>query len=100
MSKKDLSSIIYDAIEGSRVSLDEGEIEEIRAEILEILPSNTADLITVDPELLREAYQAVVKLKDRISRTTPTDVDDVLAINELGTLEFKLSELLNNRTIL
>ena len=51
---------------------------------------------SVDIDLLERSHQATQKLKQVYSNIEPQTTDDVILVNDLNTLEFQLSEAINN----
>ena len=84
---------LWDVLSETNPGLTDTELGELVEALVEYIPSDP-NYIGVPKRLVESSLEAVDKLKSTIESITPQDVNDVILINELGTLRYHLSEIL------
>lgn len=70
-------------------------LKKVTTEILELEADIDNDRRIVDVDLLSEILEFLTKLKQIHSTIQPQSTGDILAINDLNVLEYKLEVLIN-----
>ena len=93
ISENEIKSVLQETNPG----LTNQELEELGTAMHSLVDDNCPDGVTLPSDMVEECLSAVRKLKDIYdNKLASPEIEDVVLVNELKQLEWKLKEELRN----
>ena len=85
-------SEIKSTLEQTNPGLTNQELNELSDAIYSLTEENCSDGIALPTDMVESCLEAVTKLKSTFENIQPQGIEDVVLVNELKQLEWKLKE--------